>query len=62
MRYAYYYEGQGLEKHAMSLYAGLEGPGASACLDCAGHCAGACRYGIDIQPSLAQVHNLLTLA
>jgi len=62
MRYAYYYEGQGLEKHAMSLYAGLEGPGASACLDCAGHCAGACRYGIDIQPNLLQVHNLLTLA
>jgi len=62
MRYAYYYEGQGLEKHAMSLYSGLEGPGASACLDCSGHCAGACRFGIDIQPSLLQVHNLLTLA
>jgi predicted aldo/keto reductase-like oxidoreductase len=62
MRYAYYYEGQGLEKHAMSLYADLEGTGASACLDCAGQCAGACRYGIDIQPSLLQVHNLLTLA
>jgi aryl-alcohol dehydrogenase-like predicted oxidoreductase len=62
MRYAYYYEGQGLEKHAMSLYAGLDGTGASACMDCAGHCAGACRYGIDIQPSLLQVHNLLTLA
>ena len=62
MRYAYYYEGQGLEKHAMSLYAGLEGPGASACLDCPGHCEGACRFGIDIQPNLLQVHNLLTLA
>jgi predicted aldo/keto reductase-like oxidoreductase len=62
MRYAYYYEGQGLEKHAMSLYAALEGAGASACLDCSGHCAGACRYGIDIQPNLAQVHDLLTLA
>ncbi|MGW8264869.1 MAG: aldo/keto reductase [Longimicrobiales bacterium] len=62
MRYAYYYEGQGLEKHAMALYAGLEGPGASACLDCQGHCVGACRFGIDIQPNLAQVHNLLTLA
>jgi predicted aldo/keto reductase-like oxidoreductase len=62
MRYAYYYEGQGLEKHAMSLYAGLEGSGASACLDCPGHCEGACRFGIDIQPNLLQVHSLLTLA
>lgn len=62
MRYAYYYEGQGLEKHAMSLYAGLEGAGASACENCEGHCDGACPYGIDIQPSLAQVHSLLTLA
>jgi len=62
MRYAYYYEGQGLEKHAMSLYDGLEGSDASACLDCPGHCAGACRFGIDIQPSLLQVHGLLTLA
>ena len=62
MRYAYYYEGQGLEKHAMSLYAGLSGPGASPCRDRAGHCAGACRHGIDIQPNMLQVHDLLTLA
>jgi aryl-alcohol dehydrogenase-like predicted oxidoreductase len=61
MRYAYYYEGQGLEKHAMSLYASLGGRSGAACLDCVGHCAGACRYGIDIQPNLAQVHSLLTL-
>ncbi|MCK5653448.1 MAG: aldo/keto reductase [Gemmatimonadetes bacterium] len=62
MRYAYYYEGQGQERYAMSLYAGLDGPDASACQDCAGHCDGACRYGIDIQPNMLQVHNLLTLA
>jgi predicted aldo/keto reductase-like oxidoreductase len=62
MRYAYYYEGQGLQKHAMSLYAGLEGARASACLGCAGHCEGACRYGVDIQSSLLQAHGLLTLA
>lgn len=62
MRYAYYYEGQGLEKHAMSLYADLGGPDASPCQDCVGHCDGACRYGIDIQPNMLQVHDLLTLA
>jgi ferredoxin len=62
MRYAYYYEGQGMEKHAMALYDKLDGPGASPCLDCEGLCAGACRYGVDIQSNLTQVHGLLTLA
>ncbi len=62
MRYAYYYEGQGNEKYAMQLYAGLEGKDASPCRDCAGDCAGACPFGIDIQPNMLQVHDLLTLA
>ena len=61
MRYAYYYEGQGNEKYAMSLYAGLEDKNASACADCAGDCAGACPFGIDIQPNMLQVHVLLTM-
>ncbi|UCC81939.1 MAG: hypothetical protein JSW46_13130, partial [Gemmatimonadota bacterium] len=59
---AYYYEGQGNEKYAMTLYADLEGKDASACAHCAGDCAGACPYGIDIQPNMLQVHDLLTLA
>jgi predicted aldo/keto reductase-like oxidoreductase len=62
MRYAYYYEGQGYEKHAMTLYSSLGGKDASACADCAGECAGACPFGIDIQPNMLQVHDLLTLA
>jgi predicted aldo/keto reductase-like oxidoreductase len=62
MRYAYYYEWQGREKAAMSLYADLDGPGASSCRDCAGLCAASCRFGLDIQSNLLQVHNLLTLA
>jgi predicted aldo/keto reductase-like oxidoreductase len=62
MRYAYYYQGQGQEKFAMSKYAALEGRGASPCLDCQGQCAGACRYGLDIQTNMLQVHDLLTLA
>jgi len=61
MRYAYYYEGQGNEKYAMTLYADLEGKDAAACRDCAGECAGACPYGVDILPSMLQVHDLLTL-
>jgi len=62
MRYAYYYEGQGYEKYAMTKYAGLESRDASACRHCAGDCAGACPYGIDIQPNMLQVHDLLTFA
>jgi len=61
MRYAYYFETQGRERHAMSAYATLDGPGAAPCKDCAGPCAGACRYGLRIQPNMLQVHNLLTL-
>jgi predicted aldo/keto reductase-like oxidoreductase len=62
MRYAYYYRGQGREKYAMSKYAAMEGRGASPCLDCEGQCAGACRYGLDIQTTMLQVHDLLTFA
>ena len=62
MRYAYYHEVQGQEKYAMSLYAGLDGPDASRCADCSGQCSGACRYGLDIQSNMLQVHALLTLA
>jgi aryl-alcohol dehydrogenase-like predicted oxidoreductase len=62
MRYAYYYEGQGYEKYAMTKYAGLVRNDASACRSCVGDCAGACPYGIDIQPNMLQVHDLLTLA
>jgi predicted aldo/keto reductase-like oxidoreductase len=61
MRYAYYYQGQGREKYAMSKYAGLEAGAASACLDCAGVCDGACPYGLDIRTTLLQAHSLLTL-
>ncbi|UCC72314.1 MAG: hypothetical protein JSV86_18400, partial [Gemmatimonadota bacterium] len=62
MRYAYYFEAQGRERHAMSKYAALDGSGAAPCKDCAGLCAGACRYGLAIQLNMLQVHDLLTLA
>jgi predicted aldo/keto reductase-like oxidoreductase len=62
MRYAYYYEGQGYEKYAMSLYAGLDGKDASPCSGCGGDCAGTCPHGIDILANMLQVHDLLTLA
>ena len=62
MRYAQYYEWQGREKAAMSLYAGLDGPDASPCRDCSGPCLGSCRFGLDIQSNMFQAHDLLTLA
>jgi len=62
MRYAYYFENQGQERHAMSKYAALNGSDAARCMDCAGLCAGACRYGVDIQRTMLQAHDLLTLA
>ena len=62
MRYAYYYQGQGREKYALSKYSGLADGGASPCLDCRGNCEGACPHGLDIQTTLLQAHTLLTLA
>jgi ferredoxin len=62
MRYAYYYQGQGREKYAMSKYAALEGGAAAPCLDCSGQCEGACPHGLDIQTSMFQAHTMLTLA
>jgi aryl-alcohol dehydrogenase-like predicted oxidoreductase len=61
MRYAYYFEAQGRERHAMSEYAAL-GSGAAPCTDCAGLCAAACPYGLAIQFKMLQAHELLTLA
>jgi predicted aldo/keto reductase-like oxidoreductase len=61
MRYAYYFEAQGRERYAMSAYAALDEAGAAPCKDCAGLCAGACSYGLDIQRTMLQAHDLLTL-
>ncbi|MBT8398755.1 MAG: aldo/keto reductase [Gemmatimonadetes bacterium] len=62
MRYAYYYQGQGREKYAMSKYATLGRKSASQCLECRGQCEGACPHGLDIPTTMHQVHTLLTLA
>ncbi len=62
MRYAHYFEAQGQERHAMSAYAALDGPGADVCRECPGYCAGACQHGLTIQLNMLRVHDLLTLA
>jgi predicted aldo/keto reductase-like oxidoreductase len=62
MRYAYYFEAQGQERHAMSEYAALDGSDAEPCKACTGLCAGSCGYGLNIQLNMLKVHDLLTLA
>ncbi len=62
MRYAYYFEAQGREKHAMSRYAQLGGSNGSACLDCLAPCDTACPFGFQIRTQMSKVHQMLTLA
>jgi predicted aldo/keto reductase-like oxidoreductase len=61
MRYAYYFEGQRREKHAMSRYAALESANGSACSECTAPCTGACPYGFQIQTQMFKAHSMLTL-
>ena len=61
MRYAYYYEGQGLQKMAMQKYAAMVEPDARSCFGCDAPCAAACPYGIDVQSHLVHAHARLAL-
>ena len=62
MRYAYYFEAQGREKHAMSRYAQLGGSKGSACVDCPAPCESACPHGFQIRNQMSKAHSRLTLA
>jgi len=62
MRYAYYFEVQGREKHAMSRYAQLAGPNGSLCAECSAPCDTACRHGFQIRTQMSTAHSMLTLA
>ena len=62
MRYAYYFEGQGREKHAMSRYAQLAGSKGSVCVGCSAPCETACPHGFQIRTQMSKAHSLLTLA
>ncbi|MEW6366421.1 MAG: aldo/keto reductase [Acidobacteriota bacterium] len=62
MRYSHYFEAQGREKEAMSLYAGIPGARADVCSSCAGHCERACAHGVPIQGMLLVAHRTLSLA
>ncbi len=60
MRYAYYFEQQGREKHAIGKYSALQ-TDATACLGCHAPCLGACPNGVDVPLQLAAAHGRLSL-
>ncbi len=62
MRYAYYYQKQGRQKHAMQKYAKLGARNAGVCLDCDAPCVGACSRGVAVPARLFEAHGLLTMA
>jgi predicted aldo/keto reductase-like oxidoreductase len=62
MRYAYYFEVQGREKHAMSRYAHLGGSNGSTCADCKAPCNTACPYGFPVRAQVSKAHSMLTMA
>jgi len=60
LRYAYYYQKQGRQKHAMRKYARLTKQ-AGVCLDCTAPCTGACPRGVHVPSRLFEAHGLLTV-
>ncbi|MBU8871220.1 MAG: aldo/keto reductase [Gemmatimonadales bacterium] len=61
LRYAYYFNKQGRQKHAMRKYADLGRTNASVCLDCNAPCVAACPQGVQAQARLFEAHGLLSL-
>jgi predicted aldo/keto reductase-like oxidoreductase len=61
MRYHHYFDTQGREKEAMSLYAAIPGARAERCASCPGYCESACPHGVTIQGMLLVAHRALTL-
>jgi predicted aldo/keto reductase-like oxidoreductase len=61
LRYNHYFEAQGMEKHAMQCYAGLERK-ADVCGDCDGDCESACPYQVKTRSLMVAAHQNLTLA
>lgn len=61
LRYTYYYQKQGREKHAMRKYAKLGRQNAAACLSCSAPCNQVCPQGVQVQARLFEAHGLLTI-
>ena len=61
LRYNHYFEAQGMEKFAMSKYAGLPRSKADLCRDCSGECEAACPHSVPVSSKLVAAHENLTL-
>ncbi len=59
LRYNYYYQKKGDQKHAMGLYKSLKSAKAEICESCPGYCQDACPYGVAAKGLLAVAHNNL---
>jgi predicted aldo/keto reductase-like oxidoreductase len=62
LRYAYYFQNQGRQKHAMQKYARLRGANAASCLGCDAPCNAACPHGVNVQAQLFNAHGRLVMA
>lgn len=61
MRYNYYYQKKGDQKHAMELYRKLNSCKPELCVSCPGYCENACPYGVAAKGLLAVAHGNLGL-
>jgi len=59
MRYNYYYQNKGDQKHALALYSKLNSPKPGLCESCPGYCETACPYGVAAKGLLAIAHDNL---
>ena len=62
LRYNYYYQKKGDQKHAMGLYKSLKSAKAEICESCPGYCQDACPYGVAAKGLLAVAHNNLNFS
>jgi ferredoxin len=53
MRYNYYYQKKGDQKHAMELYSKLNSSRLDLCQSCPGYCENTCPYGVAAKGLLA---------
>jgi len=59
LRYNYYFQKKGDQKHAMNLYKNLKSTKPEICASCPGYCEDACPYGVAAKGLLAIAHENL---
>lgn len=62
LRYNYYFQKKGDQKHAMGLYKNLRSAKPELCVSCPGYCEDACPYGVAAKELLAIAHENLNFS